>query len=399
MNETRIKNIANGFAKAFGHPGERDEAIYLISSPGRVEILGNHTDHQHGFVISGAVNLDTLGAVTRNNLNQIRLYSEGYNPCMVHLSDLNPDKATYGTTRSLVRGVADGFAGQGYAIGGFDAYVTSDVLKGSGLSSSASFETWVGAAINLLFCGGAVPPVEIAKIGHYAERVHFGKPSGLQDQMACALGGILFMDFEDVENPKFEQIDELMAGYAVCIVNSGADHAGMTEHYTAITRELHQISAFFGQENLRHVEKNDLMRQLSTLRQKIGDRAVLRALHIYAENQRVLHGKAALERNDVDAFLHHVRASGKSSFMYLQNVIASGEVRHQDLAVALALAEELLAGRGAFRVQGGGFAGTIEAFVPTEMLPAFQTGMEAVFGSESCRTLSFRSAGAGLANR
>ena len=399
MNEERLKRIAQGFSDDFGSIRGTREPIYVISAHGRVEILGKHTDHQHGCVVSGAVNLDTLGAATRNGQRQIRLYSEGYNPCMVHLSDLSPDKAAAGTTRSLVRGVAEGFARRGYEVGGFDAYLSSNVGKGSGLSSSASFETLVATAINLLFCDGAVSPVELARICHYAENAHFGKPCGMQDQLTCALGGILFIDFEDAEKPVCQPIEELLAGYTICIVECGADHAGLTPHYTAITRELSQIAGYFGKDHLRQVEKEELIRYIPVLREKVGDRAVLRALHVYAENQRVRQGTAALSQGDANAFFHHVRASGQSSFMYMQNVIAPGEVRHQHMAVALAMVDELLEGHGAFRIQGGGFAGTIEAFVPTDRLTAFQMGMESVLGAGSTMAITFRQSGAGLVGR
>lgn len=399
MDEERIKRIEEGFAGAFGTGAGGAEPVYMVSAPGRVEILGNHTDHQRGLVISGAINLDTLGAVSRNNLNQARLYSEGYNPCMVHLSDLLPDKSAFGSTRSLVRGVAEGFALRGFKVGGFDAYVASDVPKGLGLSSSASFEAWIAAAINLLYCDGGVDPVEIAKICRYAENAHFGKPSGLQDQMACSIGGVLFIDFEDKEAPRYEKLGNILPGYAVCVVESGADHAGLTEHYSAITRDLHQISSLFGAEDLRHVDETDFIGRMPELRKKVGDRALLRAIHIYNENRRVLAGKEALERGDTETFLRQVRESGKSSFMYLQNVIVSGETRHQDLAVALAIADELLGDAGAFRLQGGGFAGTVEAFVPEDLLPRFISGMDNMLGRPACMTLSFRSKGAGPVNR
>ena len=397
MDKTRLQKIEEGFEEAFGSSVGSDGPVSIISAPGRVEILGNHTDHQLGMTISCAIGLDTLGAARRNSLNQIRLYSEGYNPSMVHLSDLGRDRASKGTSRALIRGVADGFSKRGYKIGGFDAWLASDVPKGSGLSSSASFEAWVASAFSQLYCDGGINPVDIAKICSYAENVHFGKPSGMQDQMASALGGILFLDFSDPEDPSYQRIENTLQGYSLCIIESGAEHSGLTDHYSAITRDLGQIAAFFGKDVMGHVGQAEFMESMPALREKFGDRATLRAMHIYSENRRALKAKAALESGDMDLFFQMVKDSGKSSFAYLQNVIVPGETRHQDLAVAVSLAEELLEGRGACRIQGGGFAGAAEAFVPDDILPEFTDGVDKVFGQGSCRALSIRLSGAGLA--
>ena len=369
-------------------------AQFLFSAPGRTELSGNHTDHQLGKVLAGAVNLDTVAAVALNGENRIRVRSEGYPLCEIDLSDLTVRPEETGTTAALIRGTAAGIAARGCTIPGFDAYVTSRVLAGSGLSSSAAFEVLLGTVINRLAEGG-LDALQIAQLGRYAENVYFGKPSGLMDQAASSIGGAVTIDFADEAAPQVERLTLDLAGFghALCIVDSGADHADLTDEYAAIPGELSRISAHFGKKHLREVPEEDFYAALPALRREAGDRAVLRAIHIYEENKRVDTQVAALKAGDFDRFLELVKASGRSSWMLLQNVIPAGYKEHQELAVALALAEKLLDGRGACRVHGGGFAGTIQAFVPLDMLEAFRAGIEAVLGEGSCHVLSIRDEG------
>lgn len=370
------------------------EAKYLFSAPGRTELGGNHTDHQLGKVLAGAVDLDTVAAVALNGEQKIRVLSEGYPLCEIDLRDLAARSDEVGTSAALIRGIAAGIAARGRLVPGFDAYVTSRVLAGSGLSSSAAYEVLLGTVVNHLSAAG-LDALQIAQLGQYAENVYFGKPCGLLDQAASSLGGVITIDFADEAAPQVERLDLDLAGfgYALCIVDSGADHADLTDEYAAIPGELKLVSAHFGKKHLREVPEDSFFAALPALRREAGDRAVLRAVHIYEENRRVTGEVAALKAGDFDRFLALVNASGRSSWMYLQNVIPAGYKSHQDLAVALALAEKLLDGRGASRVHGGGFAGTIQAFVPLEMLESFRAGMDAVLGAGSCHVLSIRSAG------
>ena len=373
------------------------EAQYIFSAPGRTELSGNHTDHQLGKVLAGAVDLDTVAAVALNGENTIRVLSEGYPLCEIALDELSVRPEETGSTAALIRGTAAGIAARGFSIPGFNAYVTSRVLAGSGLSSSAAFEVLLGTVINRLSAAD-LDALQIAQLGQYAENVYFGKPCGLLDQAASSLGGVITIDFADEQSPQVERLDLDLAGfgYALCIVDSGADHADLTDEYAAIPGELRHINAYFGKTHLREVPEEAFYAALPELRREAGDRAVLRAVHIYEENRRVTEQVAALRRGDFDRFLELVKASGRSSWMYLQNVIPAGCKEHQDLAVSLALAEKLLNGRGACRVHGGGFAGTIQAFVPLGMMDRFRSGMDAVLGEGSCHILSIRSAGGTL---
>ena len=371
------------------------QETYLFSAPGRTELGGNHTDHQRGCVLAAAVELETTAEVTLNGTDSIRVFSEGYAPVEVRLDDLRVHSGEENTTAALVRGVAAAFAERGAALQGFDAHVHSNVLPGSGLSSSAAFEVLMGTILNELFFDKSLSPAEVARIGQYAENVYFGKPCGLMDQMASAVGGMVFIDFQYPACPIVERIDFDLAaaGYALCIIDSGADHADLTAEYAAIPGEMKQICNYFGKEVLRQVEKGDFFAALPQLRGRVPDRAVLRAIHFYHENDRVERQVQALRMGDVEEFLHLVRQSGRSSWMYLQNITPAGAVEQQAVAVALALCEELLDGRGACRVHGGGFAGTVQAFVPLDMLEHFRTGVEAVLGEGKCHVLSLRSAG------
>ena len=368
---------------------------YLFSAPGRTEISGNHTDHQHGCVLAAAVNLETVADVTLNGADVIRVCSEGYAPVEIDIRDLSIREAEKNTTAALIRGVAAAFAARGAVLHGFDAAVRSTVLPGSGLSSSAAFEVLIGTILNELFFEKKLSAVEIAQIGQYAENVYFGKPSGLMDQTASSVGGMVFIDFADPANPVVERLDFdfSAAGHALCIIDSGADHANLTHEYAAIPQELRAVCAQFGKEVLRDIPEAEFFAALPRLRGTVPDRAILRAIHVYQENKRVLRQAEALRAGDFDAFLRLAVASGRSSWMYLQNITPAGETEHQAVAVALALCDTLLGGRGAFRVHGGGFAGTVQAFVPLDLLEQFRSGIESVLGEGSCHVLSIRPEG------
>ncbi len=370
---------------------------YLFSAPGRTEISGNQVDHQNGCVLAGSVNLETVAEVTLNDSNVIHVDSEGYAPVTVELSDLSVHPEEKDTTAALVRGVAAAFRQRGCNLRGFDARVHSSVLPGSGLSSSAAFEVLMGTICNELFFDKQLSAVQIAQIGQWAENVYFGKPCGLLDQMACAVGGMVFMDFADPAAPVVERLDFdfSAAGHALCILDVGADHAGMSGQYAAVPGELNALSALFGKSVLREIPEAEFFAKLPEVRHRVPDRAILRAVHFYQENKRVRKQAAALRQNDFDTFLRLVNESGRSSWMYVQNVIPAGAVEHQDMAVALALCDTLLDGRGAFRVHGGGFAGTVQAFVPMDMLDTFRSEAERVLGAGSCHVLSIRSEGSG----
>ena len=367
------------------------------SAPGRTEISGNQVDHQNGCVLAAAINLQTMAEVALNGTNVVCVQSEGYPEVRVDLEDLSIREEEKNTTAALIRGVAAAFVKRGFRLQGFDARVRSGVLPGSGLSSSAAFEVLMGTICNDLFCQNALTPVEVAQIGQWAENVYFGKPCGLLDQMASSVGGMVFMDFKDPIHPVVERLDFDFeaAGHALCIIDSGADHAGMTGEYAAVPGELKQVCALFGKSVLREIPEEDFFAQLPRIRHQVSDRAILRAVHFYQENKRVLAQAKALREKDFDTFLHFVKESGRSSWMYVQNVIPAGAVEHQDMAVALALCDSLLQGRGAYRVHGGGFAGTVQAFVPMDMLETFKEKVEATLGAGSCHVLSIRANGSG----
>lgn len=386
----RMEDAEKGFADTFGKEAER-----FFSAPGRTEIGGNHTDHQHGCVLAAAVDLDIFGAAAKNDSRIIRIFSEGYGMEEISLDDLEVKKEEINTTASLIRGVASKITQMGYTLGGLDMYTVSNVLKGSGISSSAAYEVLVGTVINALYCENKLTPVEIAQIGQYAENVYFGKMSGLMDQTASSVGGVVAIDFQDNANPIVRKLDFdfTKAGYALCIIDSGADHADLSDEYSAIPMEMRQVAAHFGKEVLREVALADFLTDMAAVREKAGDRATLRAYHFLRDNQRAIDEAAALEAGDFDKFLSLVKESGYSSFMYLQNVYVSGSVEHQEVAYALAACEAALAGKGAYRVHGGGFAGTIQAFVPQEMLAGFVEQMENAVGKGRCHVLSIRPAG------
>jgi len=390
LSQDRIGALNAGFAAAFGGAPTR-----YFSAPGRTEISGNHTDHQRGRVLAAAVNLDMQAAVRPNGTDTIRILSQGYPMSVVSLQELEPKEEEINSTPALIRGVAARFAQLGCKVEGFDAYMESTVLPGSGLSSSAAYEVLIGTIINHLFFDAKVSQPEIAMIGQYAENVFFGKPCGLMDQMASAVGGMVTIDFQDKENPVIQPIpfDFASCGHALCIIDSRASHADLTDEYAAITIELKNICSHFGKDVLRQIDEADFYAAIPALREKCGDRAVMRAIHFYKENTRVPQQVAALQAGDFDTFLQMEKESGFSSWMYLQNVIPAGYKEHQDMAVSLALCEKYLQGKGAYRVHGGGFAGTVQAFVPFELLDNFRAGIDAVLGDGACHVLSIRPQG------
>ena len=390
---TRATEVMNGFEKTFGV--KEDTLAALCSAPGRTEICGNHTDHQHGHVLAAAVNLDFLACVSPNGTQTVHFQSEGWPMTTVDLSDLKQQEAEKETTASLVRGVMAELAKAGYTIGGFDMYAVSNVLPGSGLSSSAACEILLGVAGNHLFCQDELDAVTLAKIGQKAENQYFGKPSGLMDQTASSVGDAVAIDFADPSAPIVRSVtanlEEL--GLALCIVDCGADHAALTGEYASIPREMEQVAAFFGKKVLREVQEEEVLKAMPQLRRAVGDRAVLRALHFYADDRRAVEEADALERRDRDAFLQLVKESGRSSWELLQNITPAGAVEAQDMAIALEAAEIALNGKGACRVHGGGFAGTIQAFVPTESVSEFCEKMELMLRKGCCHVLNIRPTG------
>ena len=390
LNASVKEALDAGFASVFGSVPQR-----YFSAPGRTEISGNHTDHQRGRVLAGAVNLDTVAAVKINGTNTIRIQSKGYPMCEVDLAHLEPVESEINSTPALVRGVAARFAQLGCQVAGFDAYCESTVLPGSGLSSSAAYEVLIGTIINCLFFDGKVSQPEIAQIGQYAENVFFGKPCGLMDQTASAVGGLVTIDFADKDHPDIRPVnfDFSTTGYALCIIDSRADHADLTDEYAAVTLELKALCRHFGKEVTTEIPEEEFYAAIPELRKTLPDRAIMRAIHEYNENRRVPQQVACLEQGDFEGFLRLTRESGFSSWMYLQNVIPAGYVDQQAMAVALGLCEHYLQGKGAYRVHGGGFAGTVQAFVPFELLDSFRAGIDAALGEGACHVLSIRPEG------
>ncbi len=385
----RIRQVQEGFAKTYGKEDPR-----IFSAPGRTEIGGNHTDHQHGCVLAAA-DMDILAAALPNGTNTIHVLSEGFAPDEVDLADVHVREAEKNTSAALIRGVAVRMIEMGYPVEGFDLYAVSNVLKGSGLSSSAAYEVLLGTVINGLFCGGKVSPVEIARIGQYAENVYFGKLSGLMDQTASAVGGIVAIDFKEPATPKVQKLDFRFetTGYSLCIIDSGADHADLSDEYSAIPMEMREVAAELGAEVLRDADENTFREKLAEIRQKTGDRAVVRAFHFFRDSKRAVEEAELLQKGEFRKFLRLVRESGQSSVMYLQNVRVEGRLRQQEVLYTLAACDMLLGESGAFRVHGGGFAGTVQAFVPNELLEGFRQGMEQMVGAGRCHVLSIRSAG------
>ncbi|WP_297717252.1 galactokinase family protein [Intestinimonas sp.] len=387
----RYLRIADAFAEHFS--GEH--AVELYSAPGRSEIGGNHTDHQRGRVLAAAVTLDAVAVAAKNDRNVIRIYSEGHGEERINLEKLEIVPEEKGTTAALIRGIAARFYELDLRYGGFDAYVSSDVLPGSGLSSSAAYEVLVGTILSGLYNGGRAEPVLIAKVGQFAENTYFGKPCGLMDQCASAVGDFCLMDFADPSAPVVESIPCIPAdhGYALCLIDAGGSHAGLTDEYAAIPQEMGAVAALLGKDVLGETDPAEFYARLGELRGKVSDRALLRAMHFYGDNQRVLDQADALRKGDFARFLTLVRASGVSSMDLLQNIYPSGDPSERSLSLALALCGRLLEKDGAWRVHGGGFAGTVQAFVPVGQLEDFRREMESVFGAGTCHDLSVRPAG------
>ena len=341
----------------------------LFSAPGRSEVGGNHTDHQHGEVLAASINLDTIGIVRQTEDNQIRIISDDYDEVVVSLDDIGCKDEEKETTTALIKGVVAGFMERGYNVGGFRAYATSDVLIGAGLSSSAAFETLIGTILSGLYNDMSISAIEIAIIGQYAENVYFGKPCGLMDQMACSVGNLVHIDFKDPKKPEVEKLDFNMSeyGYSLCITDTKGSHADLTDEYAAVPMEMKNIAKHFGKEVLRDVEYLSVLKAIPELREKYGDRSVLRALHFFHENERVQKEVNALKNKDITLFLENVKASGDSSFKYLQNVYSGSDIENQNISVALLMSDISLKEEGVSRVHGGGFAGTIQAFVKMNM--------------------------------
>ena len=373
---------------------ERD-GIRLFSAPGRTEVGGNHTDHQHGCVLAGGVNLDVIAIVAPNVDNKVRIKSEGYDMDVIDIAELEKNEAEHGRAAALIRGVQSRFKELGCTLSGFNAYTTSNVLKGSGLSSSAAFEVLVGNIVNGMFFENKADEITIAKIGQYAEREYFGKPCGLLDQMASSLGGFTYADFFDPSEPITEKInlDIHSFGYTLCVVDTGGNHANLTQDYADITIECKKISNALGVDFLRDADSDRFYKSIPELRRSCGDRAVLRAFHFFNEQNRVEEQKAALKAGDFESFLRLVNESGNSSYDYLQNLYSNSDVAEQGLPLAIAFTKRFLNGRGACRVHGGGFAGTIQCYIPTEILADYKKMIESVFGCGSCCVLNTRPVG------
>jgi galactokinase len=391
-NAKRYKDLLKQFNKAFG---KKDAEFY--TSPGRTEIGGNHTDHNYGRVLAGAVNLDNVCIAARNNTNIIRILSEGYPEFVVDLSSLKPVKDEKYSSAALVRGICSRFKELGHTIGGFDACIDGGVPKGSGLSSSASFEVLIGAILSEIFNKGKVDPIQNSIIGQYSENNYFGKPCGLMDQTACAMGGLITIDFKDPSKPVVKKVkfDFVATGYSLVITDTGGSHANLNEEYASLPIDMKAVAAELGAKVLRQVTLAQVIEIIPKIRQKVGDRAILRAIHFQGDNQRVVDQVAALERNDFKGFLGMVVDSGYSSYMYNQNIYPVFNVKEQNVSLALALSELVLKGEGAWRVHGGGFAGTIQAFVPQKLLNKYVKTLEHVYGKGSCHKLFIRHQGAG----
>ena len=389
--KSRICSLLNAYTEHFPEPLE----IHLFSAPGRIEVGGNHTDHQRGNVLAASIDRDMIAAAALNGTDKIHVFSVGYGGLEIDLNDLEPHEDEHETTISLVRGVTAEIKKAGFDVKGFNVCITSDVPGGSGISSSAAFEVLFGEVLNGLFCGNQHSPVTLAKIGQYAEQHYFGKPSGLMDQTASAVGGFVAIDFKDTSAPVIRPIstEELGKRYVIYVIDTGSAHADLSNVYAGIPIEMRKVAACFGKEVLREVDENEFRASIGQVRKQTGDRAVLRAIHFFEENRRAVDEANALENNDIDGFLKIVKESGFSSFIHLQNVIISGQTEHQDVAYALAIAEHALKGKGAFRVHGGGFAGTILAIVPVDEMNSFKKEVEAQLFPGACTLMSIRPIG------
>lgn len=389
QKERYIKALEN-FETLYG-----EKEIEIYSAPGRSEVGGNHTDHQYGKVLATSINLDAIAIVAKTEDETVTIKSEGYEKFEVHLSSLEPKEGEEGTSESLTRGVTSKLKEEGYEIGGFQAYITSDVLNGAGMSSSAAFEVLLGNIFSGLYNDMKIDEVLIAQVGQYAENVFFGKPCGLMDQMASAVGGLINIDFEDPKNPIVKQVDvDFEAyGHSLCIVDTKGSHADLTDDYAAIPEEMKKVANFFDEDVLRKVDKNEFYLNLPKIREILGDRAVLRAMHLFEENKRVDEQVKALEDGDFETFKKLIKASGDSSFKYLQNVYSNHELQNQSMSIGLAISDVALGDKGVSRVHGGGFAGTIQAFVPNDIVGMYKETIENVFGEGACHILKVRKYG------
>jgi len=398
VDETMIPYQTKRYVEAI----ERYESLYgegdvvILSAPGRSEVCGNHTDHQHGEILAASINLDAIAVVKKLDTNVVKVVSGTYPMITLDASDLEHTPNEEGTTFAIIKGVLAGAKERGYKVGGFQTYITSDVLIGAGLSSSAAFETLIGTIISYLYNDGRLDAVTNAIIGQYSENVYFGKPCGLMDQMACSVGSLVHVDFADPKKPVVEKVtfDMNKHGYSLCITDTKGSHADLTHEYAAVPQEMKAVAGFFGKEVLLGVTEKDILDNVAALREKTSDRAVLRALHFIRENSRVQNAVAALKSEDIDAFLANIKASGNSSYKFLQNVYTSADVDHQNVSLALCVSEGVLeGGRGVCRVHGGGFAGTIQAFVKNDAVGDYKAAMEKLFGEGTCHILKIRKYG------
>lgn len=388
QRERYVKAI-NKYVSLYG-----DTDVEIYSAPGRSEVGGNHTDHQHGCVLAAAVNLDAIAVVGRVD-NKIKVLSDDFDIAPINLEDLEIKKAEEGTSEALIRGVCARLKELGYNVGGFNAFITSDVLMGAGLSSSASFETIIGTIISGLYNDMTIDPVVIAQVGQYAENVYFGKPCGLMDQCASSVGSLINIDFNDVAKPIVNKVDVDFSkfGHSLCIVDTKGSHADLTDEYAAIPMEMKKVANYFGKEFLREVDEEDFFNDIAGARKACQDRAVLRAIHLFEENKRVDQEVKALNNSDFETFKKVVKESGDSSYKFLQNVYANCDVQNQSVSIGLAMSEKIIGRNGVCRVHGGGFAGTIQAFVKDEFVTAYKTEIERVFGKGSCHVLKVRKYG------
>lgn len=387
----RYVETLNDFGELFGY----DREVSIMSAPGRTEVCGNHTDHNNGKVLAASINLDAIAVASKNDDNTIRVKSKGHRMNVVDLNDLEPNEDNFGDSTTLVQGVAAGIKNLGYAVSGFDACTTSDVMGGSGLSSSAAFEVLLGSVLSHMFNDGKISAVDIAKVAQYSENVFFGKPCGLLDQMASSVGTFVSIDFKSTKDPVINKIDYDFAssGHSLCIVDTHGNHSDLTDDYAAVRAEMESVAKAMGKNVLREITYEEFFEELPNLAGKVNDRALLRAIHFFGENKRVDKAVACLEANDFDGFKQVIIESGRSSFMLNQNVYTPKNPTEQKLSLALAVSKEILDGKGAWRVHGGGFAGTIQAFVPNEILDEYKTAIEGIFGEGSCHILIIRPVG------
>lgn len=390
-----IKNRMIELLDVYALQFNKDDEVSFFSGSGRTEICGNHTDHQNGCVLAAAVNLDAIACAAKNNSNKVCIKSKGYPDVCVDISDLKINDFEKETSTALVRGVAAKIIEMGYKLNGFNAVVNSTVLGGSGLSSSAAYEVLIGVIFNDLYCENKLDEIKIAQIGQYAENNYFGKPCGLMDQLASSVGGIVAIDFKDSQKPKVKKIDYDFekSGYSMCIIDSGANHADLTDEYAAIPSDMKAVAKYFDKELLGQIDEEKFWCELANVRKQAGDRAVVRAIHFFTDNKNVECQTSALEKNDFETFLSYVNKSGNSSAECLQNIYCSNDTQNQAVNITIQVAKKVLNGKGAVRVHGGGFAGTVQAYVPKGMEDEFKKRVEMIIGQNSCHFLSVRPKG------